>query len=553
VLKLPPDRKELVERIGLGACVLATLLGVWLHLVYLTHAGALWRDEAGAVQLAGLPRLGLTYWPSREWIPVFFVALVRAWSALGLGASDFSLRILGLLIGLSLLGVMWLNARLMGFRWPLISLGLLAANVTVVRWGDSLRAYGCGALFILLTLGLVWRLVQKPGIAAFLLASLAATLSVQSLYSNAFLVLAACLAGCAVCARHGKWKTVLLVLGVGLLPAASLLPYVPMIMATREYVALHQMGFSPNLLWGSLSAALGSGQHWPLWVWFGLSPLVCGVAWEALLGHGPDRTIGAEDLPWFGVSAIVAGMALFLVFLRISEYPAEPWYFLPLMVFGGAALDAALGRLLRRFGFWPPAIAALIVCAMFPTTLKLAKYRQTNVDLIAAELDRRAKPGDFVVVSPAYCGITFARYFKAQVAWTTLPPVEDHRTHRTDLVKTSLCSKPLLKSVLDQAARTLASGHTLWLAGGLSPPAPGETTPPELPPDPGPGQPFGYAEGCLRGYIWDRQMAHFLDTRPQTARLIRLEPATGVIPEENLPLLEATGWRRDPVTAAAPQ
>ena len=549
MLKLPQERKRLPDRIGLGVCVVATLLAVCLHFIYLTHAGALWRDEVGGVQLANLPGLGVTWRPAREWFPVSFFALVRCWSALGLGASDFSLRILGFLIGLGLLGAMWLNARLMGVRWPVISLGLLAANVTVVRWGDSLRAYGCGALFILLTLGLVWRLVRKPGGASFLLASLAAILSVQTLYPNAFLVLAACLAGCAVCARHRQWKTALLVLGVGLLAAASLLPYVPVINATQDDRALHQMGFSLDFVWASLSSALGSGQDWPLWVWFGLAPLVFGVAWEALLGRVHDKAAGSEDLPRFGISAVLACTVLFYVFLRISGLPAEPWYFLPLMFFAAAALDAALDNWFRRLGVWPPILAVVIVCAMFPTTLKLAKYRQTNIDLIAAELLQRAKPGDYIVVSPAYCGITFARYFKAPVTWTTLPPVNDHRCHRVDLMKANLSSKPLLHSVLDQAARTLSSGHTLWIVGALSPPEPGESEPPDLPPAPAPGQPFGYAEGCVRGYIWERQMAHFLDTRPQAVNLIPVGAPTGVNPQEDLPLLMATGWRGDPASA----
>jgi predicted membrane-bound mannosyltransferase len=108
--------------------------------------------EAGGVQLATLTDLSLEWRLAREGFPVFFFALVRVWSALGLGASDFTLRILGFVIGLGLLGGIWLNARLMGFRLPFISLGLLAANLTLVRWGDSLRAYGFGSLFILLTL-----------------------------------------------------------------------------------------------------------------------------------------------------------------------------------------------------------------------------------------------------------------------------------------------------------------------------------------------------------------------------------------------------------------
>jgi hypothetical protein len=250
----------------------------------------------------------------------------------------------------------------------------------------------------------------------------------------------------------------------------------------------------------------------------------------------------------FGLCALVSGLGLFLVFLLISGLPAQPWYFLPPMVFTAAAVDAALGSLLRRLSFWPPALAAIVVVAMFPTTLKLAKYRQTNIDLIATELERRAKPGDLIVVSPAYCGITFARYYKGPVTWTTLPPVDDHRCHRSDLLKENLCSNALLQGVLDQSAHTLESGHTLWMVGSLSPPAPGETTPPALPPEPAPGQPFGYAEGIIRGYVWDRQMAHFLDTRPKSLESVRLATTTPVIPEEDLPLVEASGWRGTPPT-----
>jgi hypothetical protein len=553
-MQKPPEAREaLADRVGLWVCVAATLIAVWLHFVSFVHAGSLWRDEAGGVQLSNMPGLGVTCRPAREWFPVFFFALVRGWSALGLGASDLSLRVLGLLIGLLLLGAIWASSRLLSVRWPLITLGLLAANFTVVRWGDSLRAYGCGAMFIVLTLGLVWRLVQQPGAASFVLASLAAILSVQSLYPNAFLVLATCLAGCIVSARHGRWRTVVLVLGVGLLAAASLLPYLPIIIASREYFALHEMGFSPEFIWASLSIALGSGQTWPLGIWLGLSPLVIGVTWEALQSRVRGNAIGSNALPLFGASAVLSSTFLFLVFLRVSKLPAEPWYFVPAMVFGSIALDASLNKFLRGLGFLPAVCAAIVVCGMLPTTLKLSKYRQTNVDLIAAELQRRAQPGDMIVVSPAYCGITFARYFKAPIAWTSLPPVGDYSCHRADLVKQSLCSKPLLTHVLDQAARTLQSGHALWIVGSLSPPEPGESVPPDLPPEPAPGEPFGYLEGCIRGYIWERQVAHLLDTRAQTVNPIACRPAAGVIPQEDLPLLEARGWRVDPPAAPPPQ
>ncbi len=546
MLKLPQEGRGLQEQIRLGVCVLATLLAIVLHITCLTHAGALWRDEAGGVQLSASPGLAVTCRPGRELFPILFFVFVRGWSALGFGATDFGLRILGFLIGIGLLGSIWLNARLMGVRRPLVSLALLAANITVVRWGDSVRAYGCGALFSLLMLGLLWRLVQKADLVSFLLASLAATLSVQTLYPNAFLVLAACLAGAAVCALRRRRKTAALALSVGVVPAVSLVPYIPQMLASRDCLALHQMGFDPEFLSASLTLTLGSGQTWPVWVWLGLVPLVLAVAWEKALGFTRSAPDASQDLVWFGIAAFVAGIALFVVFLRIAQLPAEPWYFLPIMVFACASLDAILGNWLRSFGFVALAVAAAIVCAMFPITFKLARYHQTNVDLVATELTRRAKPGDFIMVTPTYCGISFARYFKPPIDWITLPQVEDHSCHRADLLKQNLCSKALLVQALDRAGQTLKSGHTVWIVGFLASATPGEILPPELPPAPGPGEPFGYAEGCARGYIWERQVGYFLDIHAQSTELIRLEPSTGVIPDEDLPLLQATGWREAP-------
>jgi len=138
-------------------------------------------------------------------------------------------------------------------RFPRVAGGQLA----LARWGDSLRAYGCGCLFIMLVPGLVWNLVRAPGRSSFLAASLAAILSVQTLYQNAFLVLAACLAGVAVCAGHRQWKTAALVLGAGFLAAVSLVPYVPLILHARDVNALFKMGFQPDRVWATLAFALG--------------------------------------------------------------------------------------------------------------------------------------------------------------------------------------------------------------------------------------------------------------------------------------------------------
>ena len=184
-----------------------------------------------------------------------------------------------------------------------------------------------------------------------------------------------------------------------------------------------------------------------------------------------------------------------------------------------------------------------MVCVPFPAILKLTTYRQTNIDLIAAELHRQAKPGDLIVVSPFFLGITFDRYFKGPAAWTTLPPVDDHRFLRLDLFKKALCSKPLLQSVLDRVARTLATGHTLWLVGDWPPQKPEEPAPPELPDPPSPGQPLGFTEGRRYAYVWERQTVFLIAVHTEHASVVPVQSATPVSEVEKVRLIQVTGWR----------
>ena len=531
-------------RIELGICLAATLAGAGLQTVYFTHAGALWRDEASGVQLYTLPVLSETWrMLAHESFPFFFPALVRVWSALGLSASDAGWRVLGLLIGFGVLGAMWLNARIMGFRLPFISLGLLAANVTVVIWGDSLRAYGCGSLFILITLGLVWKLVQTPGRTSFLLAALAAILSVQTLFQNAFLILAACTAGGVVCARHRQWETAGLVFGVGLAAGASLIPYIPLIIESQSWWILQKVGFDFAVIWNYMTLAGGSLMDWPLGIWLGLIPLALGAGLAALLQRTKSAGIGREDLPLYGASALVAGIAGFLVFLRISELPTQPWYYLSLMVFAATAMDAALANWCRRFRVWPAAFLVIMVGLLFFPTLQYAGYRQTNIDLIAAELQNRAEPGDFIVVNPWQCGITFERYYKGRTPWTTLPAIGDHRFHRYDLLKEKMREIHPIKPELERAAQTLASGHTLWLVILQAPDAiPAQTEPSDPPPAPIPNVPCPWWEGYYTG-AWKEQLEYFVAAHAEQKEYIPVKPEIPVNGYENLSLIRVSGWR----------
>ena len=80
----------------------------------------------------------------------------------------------------------WVASRTMDQGLPLLSLAFAGLNFTVIRYGDSIRAYGLATVFILLTMSLIWRFIEAPTMRRGLLAGMAAVLSVQTLYQNAF-------------------------------------------------------------------------------------------------------------------------------------------------------------------------------------------------------------------------------------------------------------------------------------------------------------------------------------------------------------------------------
>jgi hypothetical protein len=358
-----------------------------------------------------------------------------------------------------------------------------------------------------------------------------------------------------VCARHRQWKTAGLVLGVGLVAGASLAPYVPSIIESQSWWLLEKMDFDFARIWRMMTIAGGSLVVWPFGAWLGLIPLALGAGLAALRQQAKSAGIGREDLPLYGASALVAGIASFLVFIRISELPTQPWYFLPLLVFVASAMDAALANWCRRFRVSSRLFVAFMVGLLFIPTLQSACFRQTNIDLIAAELQDHAEPGDFIVICPWHCGITFERYYKGRTPWTTLPALGDHRFHRYDLVKEKMREISPVKPVLERAGQTLASGHTLWLIMQALDATPPQTEPPDLPSAPFPNVPRAWWEGYYT-HEWKQQLEYLVASRAGQVENFLIKPGIKVNRYEKLSLLRASGWHEknggQPTPAASP-
>ncbi|MEO8354253.1 MAG: hypothetical protein ABI680_21190, partial [Chthoniobacteraceae bacterium] len=108
---------------------MTALLAIALHFRFVSHVGGLWRDEANSVHLATLPSFGeVLHFLDYDSFPILFFALLRAWLGMFGPDNDAALRALGCIVGLAVLGALWLNSRAFGVRWPVLSLALIGLN-----------------------------------------------------------------------------------------------------------------------------------------------------------------------------------------------------------------------------------------------------------------------------------------------------------------------------------------------------------------------------------------------------------------------------------------
>ncbi|MBV9618512.1 MAG: hypothetical protein JO201_04800, partial [Verrucomicrobia bacterium] len=157
-----PARKiSIVAQVESATALLLSVTVLFFLIIRATSAGALWRDEAATLQLSQMPIGEIFSNFQHEAFPPPFPLLIRAYTAL-FGASDASLRWFGFGVGVTLLVTAWSNSRKLGDRGPLFFLALFGLNATFLTWGTSLRGYGIGCVFLILTIGLTASAIRNP-------------------------------------------------------------------------------------------------------------------------------------------------------------------------------------------------------------------------------------------------------------------------------------------------------------------------------------------------------------------------------------------------------
>jgi hypothetical protein len=522
-----------------GAVALgSTLLIICLHIVFGMHAGALWRDEVNSLEIATMRTLS-EMWSNLcfDSFPALFFVVLRVVAGVPATAGDAALRIFGVSIGLLILGMIWLNARWLRLGFPLLSLALIGLNPMVIRYGDSIRAYGLGIALMLLALGAMWRLVESftPGRAVF--AALSAVLSVQCLYYNSILLLAICLGAAAVTMRRRQVKETLIVFAIGGISAVTLLPYVPIIQRVHLWNFIWKAPFTPAELWRTF----GSRLEIAAWIILFVLALIAGL-WAIGRGQPADAEGPAKtERMLFGLVTLVIGTAGYAGFLGLLGYLTQPWYYIAFAAFAATCIEVVLASVrTREWSLLGRAACTLAIAGagVYPAW-QATHLRQTNVDVVAAQLEADAKPNDLILINSWNYGISFRRYYHGPAKYETVPPIEDLRSHRVDLLKAQMMAPAPMAPVLQRMDETLRNGHTIWLIGSLNFVPPGKE--PQVI-SPGYDGPNGWVGGNFYA-TWAEQAGFVVQNHALHFERVRVPLAQPVNRYENLPLSAIRGWR----------
>ena len=533
------------ERLPVVVGVALTIGIVALFAEYQRHAGPLWRDEVNSVNLAHLPSLYEVYANSHlDSFPTAWVLLLYSWVASGLGESDASLRVLGLLVGLATVATWWWTARRLGLRAPVVTLLLLGMNPTWVTYGTQVRGYGLGVLGLSWALGAMFSFVQRPSLASGLIAQAAAILAVQSYFGNCFLIAALCAGGAAVALQRRAIRLAGAVVGIGAVAAVSMSVNLFSVVYASRLASIEQgtfpLAWYAEVFWNAL------GPDVPLLraAWTIAAIGAVGGVVLTLAAARPDAApadAGDDRARALYVAvAAVTGLAGYAAYVGFISVRTQVWYYLSLMSVVAFACDVGTDLLAKRFARGTAlraAVAALCACVVAGGVVPQVRVRMTDVDTIAATLAREAKPDDLVVVFPWYCGITFARYYRGAAPWITMPDFESHEYHEHAQVAEKMKRREAaVTTELARVEQTLRAGHRVWIAGPLVAPEPGQ--PPR--PLPGPDEPQRAAYYLEN---WEQQLGALLRTHARDVWNVPLPDLGPTNRWETLPLIVAEGWR----------
>ncbi len=511
---------------------------VWIHAQNWIHAAMLWRDEITTLHIATQPSLG-GVWSLTEWesLPLLWPLTLRTWIGLGLGDDAQALRLLSLVVGLGIIASLFFALRRMAGTLPLLALLLVAANPSVIRFGDTLRGYGLGLLLVILLVVAFWELALRVTRGRTIAAALLAILAVQCLYHDAVLVLALCAACAAAWCVRRRYREAAIPLAIGGFAALTLLPYLGPLGRAREWNIVFRMPVDLVWLAGKLRETVEVGGPWIPLLWAGLTLSALVACARPFWSRTPDSESLTEQRARavFLSLALVVGVAGYATFLILVGYPTQSWYYLSLVGLAGVLIETSFELQAGKAFAWRAVRLGIVVAGLAvvaPVLWRGHPLRMTNLDRVAAALAVEARPDDLILVTPWYLGISFDHYYTGPTPWLSVPDLSDRTLTRYDLVKEQMTRPEAARAIADRAQKTLQGHGRVWVVGDLpliegNPPVPA----PPIAPD----SPLGWSERDYQ-FLWSRAVAHRLQEHATGLSRIPIEGLGAVSPFENPPL-----------------
>ena len=520
------------------------------------YAGPLWRDETNALNVALMPSLK-ELWNNMpfESFPPLWPLLLRGCGFLGLAGNDASIRVLGLYVGLFFLVSLWLCSRWMGGRAPILSVALLGSLPAFIFIVGANRAYGLASCLLVLSFGIIWRMVEFPSRSRVLLSGFTCILFAHCVYYDVIFLCAILFGAATVAIRRREWKTLGALVGIGAVSGASMAIYLPIIHRGSACVQITQYPFfNFSTPWQKLGEALTArssaqpaGPNGPeVWLWIVL--LLGGSVAALVMQRARERQAQNQeaaaaitarvraDLALFCVVSVLFGVLGYLAFLLNLQYLTQKWYYIEILSLCAISLDGLLGTnwpALRPWGLLRIGFMVVMMTWGAGSAWEEAHTRRSNVDLIADVLSQKASERDLIVVQSAWEGIAFDRYYHGRAHWVTVPPIDSHKVHRTDLALEKMNRQDAMAPMLCEITDTLRGSNSVWLVGNMSP----MRLKPLPPPDPSDkwwGWHINY---------WSAQVAVHLHGHALREQILEI-PVDGPVNQlENLPVRRFSGYK----------
>lgn len=447
-------------------CLILVLVIIFLHVVNFHYSAVLLHDEVNSVVLSGRSLFQAIHDDlAFDVFPPLSIIVFHLWGLIS--NSDQSFRFLGLMIGLTTVAAIWFNSKIMKLGLPILALAFFELNFITIRYTEYVRAYSLGVLFIILSYGLIWKLLEQEFSWKYFIASAVVGIcSVQSIYQNGFLLFAICVSAAFIALEARRYKKIAEILGIGMIAAVSLLPYLNFIESANSWLDIVRSATGPGDYWQGM--VNGLGLSWPILGLILVTLFITGILLSFRKSILPER----KNLFLYGAVTLVVSSTLFLGFLIKTKIPPLPHYYLTwfaVVVLSLETIFTSVVSVPNHQKILKVVIGLGILILMFNPVLTFVKTRSTNIDIIANRLESSASQKDLILINPWMWDITFNRYYKGDATWMTWPPLNVYSIFKYQELKDKIDDFDPTMPANIAIEQTLKSGGRVWVLGFVTP------------------------------------------------------------------------------------